>query len=166
MLGKRLVSRLGTRRVCVADRAQQVCARTPLPAHRAPADPTLSTAQCRDARSVTVACRSASDGLNARDDSTLLLERCTVDKTGHLGGIGVFGCKRSKVLLSSCELLHNDHAIGYNEATTMQASEPAATFAKHASTKHSLVTNCRKRSRMPFLGSASPIALPPPNHRC
>jgi len=35
-----------------------------------------------------------------------------IDKTGRVGGIGLFARDRSTAMVVECQFVHNDHAIG------------------------------------------------------
>ena len=107
---------------------------------------------------------SASEGVHCRDESKVLLDECTIDMTGRLGGIGVYARDRSKLSLLGCTLKHNDHAVGLDDAvtvlvynTTIKANRNEAFYAGKRSMLDSfLVLRCSRvdgpawyRSRLP-----------------
>lgn len=62
---------------------------------------------------------AASEGVYCCDESAVLLDACTIDMTGRVGGVGVYARDRSSLSLLGCVLQHNDHAVGLDDAVTV-----------------------------------------------
>lgn len=67
-----------------------------------------------------ISINSASDAVYCQHEARVRLTGCKLDKTGRLGGVGLYAEDTARVVAVGCTWVQNDHAVGYNDCCTIK----------------------------------------------